>query len=112
MCQCRNHLAFYYAEPLVPEPSLIDVEFVMECWSYKFPGTDQISIEFSQRIGWNRDRQIYSFYMVLGGIATAVEGIYYLPIHENCDKTNFNIIEESPSYQLPTKFYQIFFRPC
>jgi len=34
-----------------------------------------------------------------------------IPIYKKSDKTDCNIIEESPSYQLPTKFYRTFFWP-
>jgi ribosomal protein L21E len=43
--------------------------------------------------------------MELGGIAPAVELNYYLSVYKKGDKTVI-IIEESPSYQLPTNFIQ------
>jgi hypothetical protein len=93
------------AEPLVPEPSLVDVEIAIgKLKSYKSPGTDNIPTEWIKAGG---------------------ETLY--PERRNCHSSGRNlllyqfikrvirliviIIEESPSYQLPTKFYLTFFWP-
>jgi hypothetical protein len=44
----------YTAEPLVPEPSIIQVEIVLwKLKSYKFPGTEQILAEMIKAGGEN-----------------------------------------------------------
>jgi hypothetical protein len=90
------------AEPLVPEPSLIEVEIAIgKLKSYKSPGTDHIPAEL-----------ITNLFVVFG-------------IRRNCHSSGRNlllyqfikrvirlvviIIEESPSYQLPTEFCPTFF---
>jgi hypothetical protein len=71
------------AEPLVPEASLVEVEITIgKLKSYKFPGIDQILAK-----------------LIKAGGKTLHSEIYH------------TIIEESPSYQLPTKFYLTFFWP-
>jgi hypothetical protein len=70
----------HMAEPLVPEPSLVEVEIAIGKWeSYKSPSTDQIPAELIKagRDTLYSETQIYSLYVKYGAIATAVEGIYY-----------------------------------
>jgi hypothetical protein len=67
------------AEPLVPEPRLVEVEIaIVKLKSFKSPGTDQVLAELI-KVGGENYVLIYInylFYMEKGGIATAVEGIY------------------------------------
>jgi hypothetical protein len=102
------------AEPLVPEPSLVEVEIAIgKLKSYKSPGTDQIPAELIEAgceilcsdineficSIWNKEEMPQQW----------KESIV-VPIYKKGDKTLI-IIEESPAYQLPTKFYQIFLWP-
>jgi hypothetical protein len=67
----------HMAEPLVPEPSLVEVEIAIgKLKSYKSPGTDQIPAELI-RAGVKHYVLRYTDLFVLYGIATAVEEIYY-----------------------------------
>jgi hypothetical protein len=68
------------AEPLVPEPSLVEVEIAIgKLKSYKSPGTDQIPAELIKAGGENCVQKYTNLFVLygIGGIATAVEGIYY-----------------------------------
>jgi hypothetical protein len=103
----------HMAELLVPEPSLVEVEFAIgKLKRYKSLGTDQIPAELIK--GGHE--------MILSEIHNLIHSIWnkeelpqqwkesiILSIHEKGDKTI--IIEESPSHQLPTKFYPTFFWP-
>jgi hypothetical protein len=70
----------HMTEPLIPEPNLFEVEIAIgKLKSYKSPGTDQIPAKLI-KVGAERlysEIETYLFYMEQGGIATAVEGIYY-----------------------------------
>jgi hypothetical protein len=45
-------MGIHTAEPLVPEPSLVEVEIAIgKLESYKFPGTDQILAELTKAGG-------------------------------------------------------------
>jgi hypothetical protein len=102
----------YMAKPLVPEPSLIKVEIaIWKLKSYKSPGTDQ---------SWSKQR-------VKHYILRYKDLFVLYGIRRNCHSSGRNlllyqfikrviiliviIIKESPSYQLPTKFYLTFFWP-
>jgi hypothetical protein len=100
------------AEPLVLEPSLVEVEIAVgKLKSYKFPSTDWILAELIKAGGetlcsgihklicsiWNKEELPYQWK------ESIIVPIYIRLI--------VIIIEESPSYQLPTKFYPTFFRP-
>jgi hypothetical protein len=68
------------AEPLVPEPSLVEVKIAIgKLKTYKSPDTDQIPAEFIKagRETLRTDIQTCLFYMEYGGIAIAAEGIYF-----------------------------------
>jgi hypothetical protein len=103
------------AEPLMPEPSLVEVEIsIGKLKSYKFLGIDQIPAELI-KAGMKHYVLRYADLFVVYGI------------RRNCHSSGKNlllyqfikwllrlvliIIEESPSYQLPTKFYLTFFWP-
>jgi hypothetical protein len=110
-----RQMDMHKAEPLVPEPSLAEVEVAIgKLKRYKSPGTDQSPAEFIKAEGK---------YYVLG--YTNLFVLY--GIRRNCHSNGRNlllyqfvirvirliviVIEESPSYQLPTKFYPTFFWP-
>jgi hypothetical protein len=83
--------------------------------SYKSPGSDQIPAELIKAGGggeilrseihkiirsiWNKEE-----------LPQQWEDSVSVLIHKECDKTDI-IIEDSPSYQQPTKFYPTFFWP-
>jgi hypothetical protein len=92
----------------VPEPSLVEVEIAIgKLKNYKSPGTDQIPAELKRYV------LRYTNLFVLCGR------------RRNCHSSGRNlyqfirrviiltviIIDEFPSYQLPTKFYPTFFWP-
>jgi hypothetical protein len=102
------------AEPLVPEPSLVEVEIpIGKLKSYMSPGTDQIPAEMIKARGetlnskinrlicpiWNKEELPQQWNLLLYQFIK--RGIRLIVI----------IIEEFPSYQLPTKFYLTFFWP-
>jgi hypothetical protein len=99
----------------VPEPSLVEVEIAIgKLKSCKSPGTDQIPAELIKAGGETLHSEIHRLFVVYG-------------IRRNCHSSGRNLllyqfikrairlivinIEESPSYQLPTKFYPTFFWP-
>jgi hypothetical protein len=109
-----RQMDIHRAEPLVPEPSLVEVEIIIKkLKSYKSPGTDQIPAE-----------------LVKAGVGTLYSEIHRLiwsiwnkeelpkqwkesiivPIYKKGNKTVI-IIKESPSYLLLTKFYLTFLWP-
>jgi hypothetical protein len=83
------------AEPLVPESSLLKVEIATGKFkSYKSPGTDQIPAKLIKAGGETLYSQIHRFICCIWNMEE-------LPQQW----------KESPSYQLPTKFYLTFFWP-
>jgi hypothetical protein len=97
------------AEPLVPEPSLVEVEIAIgKLESYKSPGTDQIPAELIKAGGETLCSEIQNLLVLYA-------------IRRNCHSSGRNLllyhfinrvirliailIKESPFYQLPTKFY-------
>jgi hypothetical protein len=93
------------AEPLVPEPSLGEVEIAI-----KSPGIDQIPAESIKAGGETLHSKVHKLIL--------------FKIRRNCHSSGRNlllyqfklrvirliviIIEESPSFQLSTKFYTVF----
>jgi hypothetical protein len=100
------------AEPLVPEPSFVEVEIAIgKLKSYKSPGTDQIPAELIKAGGETLCSETQKLICCLWNkeeLPQQWKESIITPIHKKGDKT-VTIIEESPSYQLPTKFYIIFF---
>jgi hypothetical protein len=104
----------HMAESLIPEPSLVKVEIAIgKLKIYKFPGTYQILAELikagSETLYSKIHRLFFSIWNKEKFPHQWKESII-VPIYKKGDKTVI-IIEESPSYQLPTKFYLIFFLP-
>jgi hypothetical protein len=103
------------AEPLVPEPSLVEVEIAIgKLKSYKSPGTDHILTELIKAGG----ETLYSEYkdlLVLDGIRkkchSSGSNLLLYQFIKRVIKLIVVIIEESPSYQLPTELYLTFFWP-
>jgi hypothetical protein len=53
-------MAIHKAEPLVPEPSLVEAEIAIgNLKSYKFPGNDQITAEMIEASGETLSSEIY-----------------------------------------------------
>jgi hypothetical protein len=102
-------------EPSVPEPSLVEVEIAIgKLRSYKFPGTDQIPTELIKAGGETLYSEIHKLICSVWNMEELPQQwkeSIIIPIHEKGDRLIVIIIEESPSYQLPTKFYLTFFRP-
>jgi hypothetical protein len=103
----------HMAEPLVPNPSLVEEEIAIRKFkSYKSPGTDQIPTELIKagsetlcsethkltRSTWNNEK-----------LPQQLKESIIIPIHKRLIRLTVIIIEESPYYQLPTKFYPTFF---
>jgi hypothetical protein len=103
-----RQMDIHTAEPLVPEPSLVEVEIAIgKLKSYKSPGTHNIQAELIKAGGDTLYSEIHRLICVYG-------------IRRNCHSSGRNlllyqfikrairliviIIEESPSYQLSTKF--------
>jgi hypothetical protein len=103
------------AEPLVPEPSLVEVEIAIgKLKSYKSPGTDQIPAEMIKAGGETLYSEIHRLICCIWNkeeLPQQWKESITVSIYKNGDKTDVIIIEESPSYQLPTKFYPTFFWP-
>jgi prolipoprotein diacylglyceryltransferase len=108
-----RQMDIHTAEPLVPEPSIIEMHTAIgKLKSYKSSGTDQIPAKLMKAGGETLYFVITDLFVLHG-------------IRRNCHRSGRNlllyqfikrgmrliaiIIEESPSYQLPTKFYLTFF---
>jgi hypothetical protein len=76
-----RHMDIHMAEPLVPEPSLVEVEIAIgKLRRYKSLGTDQILAKLNKARDEILCSEIHKFIRSTWnkrGIATAVEGIYY-----------------------------------
>jgi hypothetical protein len=98
----------------VPEPSLVEVEIAigkLKC--YESLDTDQIPAKLIKAGGEMLGSKIYNLICSIWNkeeLPQHWKESIIAPIHKKGDKTVI-IIEESPSHQLPTKFYQTFFRP-
>jgi hypothetical protein len=101
------------AEPLVPEPGLVEVEIAIgKLKSYKSPGTDQIPAELFKAGGealyseihrlicciWNKEELLQQWKESIN-----------LPIYKKGDKTDCNNYRGISLLLLPTKFYLTFF---
>jgi hypothetical protein len=110
-----RQMDIHTAEPLVPEPSLVEVEIAIGKLSYRSPGTAQIPTELIKAGGeilyyeihklicsiWNKDELPQQWKKSITVLIYKKRAIRLIVI----------MIEESPSYQLPTKFYLTFFWP-
>jgi hypothetical protein len=95
------------SEPLVPEPSLVNVEIAIgKLKSYKSSGTDQIPAELIKVGGETLFSEIHKLICSIWnkeGLPQQWKESITVPIHKKG--------EESPFYQLLTKFYPTFFWP-
>jgi hypothetical protein len=92
----------------VPELSLVEVEIAIgKLKSYKSPGTDNIPTELIKVVGETSYSEIHRLICSIWNkeeLPQQWKESIIVPIYKKGDKTVV-IIEESPSYQLPTKFY-------
>jgi hypothetical protein len=97
------------AEPLVLEPSLVKVEIAIgKLKSYKSRGIDQISIELMKAGGETLYSEIHRLICSIWNteeLPQQWKESIIVPIHGRVIILTVIIIEESTSYQLPTKFY-------
>jgi hypothetical protein len=102
------------AGPLVPEPSYVGVEIATEkLISSKSPRTDQIPAELIKAGGETLYSEIHKLICSIWNMKVLPQHwkeYIIVPFHKKDDRTVI-AIEESPSYQLPTKFYLTFFWP-
>jgi hypothetical protein len=81
------------AEPLVPEPSLVEVEIATgKLESYKSPGTDQIPAELIKARGEMLCSEIHKFICSIwnkGELPQQWKETIIIPIHKKGDKTDF-----------------------
>jgi hypothetical protein len=109
-----RQIDIHMAEPLVPEPSLVEVEIAIgKLKSYKSLGTDQIPAELIEAGGETLCSEIHKLTCSIWNKEEFPQNLkecIIVPIYKKGDKTVI-IIEESSSYQLPTKFYQTLFWP-
>jgi hypothetical protein len=101
------------AEPLVLEPSLVEVKIAIgKLKSYKSPGIDKIAAEFI-KVGC--EKSCSKIHKLICSIWNKEElpqqwkESIIVPVRKRVVRLIIIIIEESPSYQLPTKFYPTFF---
>jgi hypothetical protein len=102
------------AEPLVPEPSLVKVEIAIgKLKSYKSPGTNQISAKLIKAGGETLYSEIHLFFVhgIRRNCHSSERNLLLYQFIKRAIRLIVIIIKESPSYQLPTKFYLRFFWP-
>jgi hypothetical protein len=102
------------AEPLVPEPSLVEVEIAIgKLKSYKSVGSDQILAKLIKAGGENLCSEIHKLICSTQNkeeLPQQWKECIVIPIHIKDGKT-CNNYRGSPFYQVPTKFYATFFWP-
>jgi hypothetical protein len=105
----------HIAEPLVPEPRLVEVEIaIVKLRSYKSPGIAQIAEELIKAGGETLYSEIYKVVCSIWNeeeLPQQWKESVVIPIHKKVDKTDCNNYRGIPSYQVPTKFYPTFFWP-
>jgi hypothetical protein len=103
------------AEPLVPEPSLVEVEIAIgKMKSYKSPGTDQLPVELIKTGGETyvlRHRNLFVLYGIRRNCHSSGRNLLLYQFIKRVIGLTVIIIEESLLYQVPTKFYPPFFWP-
>jgi hypothetical protein len=106
-----THTYIHTAEPLVPEPSLVEMEIAIgKLKSYKSPGTDQIPAELIKAGGETLHSEIHRLFCSIWNkeeLPQQWKESIIVPIYKKDDKTVI-ITEEFSSYQLPTEFYPTF----
>jgi hypothetical protein len=102
-------------ERLVPEPSLVEVKIAIgKLKSYKSPGADQIPAELIKAGGETLYSEIHRLIYCIWNkeeLPQQWKESIIVPFIKRRVRLIIIIFEESPSYQLPTKFYPTFFWP-
>jgi hypothetical protein len=111
-----RQMDIHTAEPLVPpELSLVEVEVAIgKLKSYKSPGTDQILAELMKAASETLYSEIQRLICCIWNkeeLPQQWKESIIVPIYKKGVRLIVIIIEESASYQLPTKFYLTFFWP-
>jgi hypothetical protein len=103
------------AEPLVPESSLVKVEIAVgKLKSYKSLGTDQILaklIKAGVKSYVLRYTNLFVIYGIRRSCHSSGRNLLLYQFIKRLIRLIEIIMEESPSYQLLTKFYPTFFWP-
>jgi hypothetical protein len=106
-----RQVAIHTDDPLVPEPRLVVVEIVIgKSKSHKSPGHDQIPAEMIKAGGETLCSEIHKLTCSIWNkeeLPQQWKESIIVPIHKRGERLTVTIIEESPSYQLPTKLYPI-----
>jgi hypothetical protein len=110
-----RQMDIHTAGPLVPEPSLVEVAIAIgKLKSYKSPRTDNIPAELIKAGGETLCSEIHRLICSIWNkeeLPQQWNVSIIVPIHKRVIRLTAIIIEESPSYQLPTKCYPSFFWP-
>jgi hypothetical protein len=108
-----RQMDIHTAEPLVPEHSLVEVEIAIgKLKSYKSPGTDNIPAELIKAGGETLYSEIYRLICCIWNKEELPQQWKEsIIVPKMAIRLSVIIIEESPSYQLSTKFYLTFFWP-
>jgi hypothetical protein len=99
----------------VPEPLLVEVEIaIVKLKSYKSLSTDHFPAELIKAGGEKLCSELHKLF-VLYGIRNNCHGtggsVLFCQFIKGVIRLIVIIIEDSPSYQLPTKYYPTFFWP-
>jgi hypothetical protein len=102
------------AEPLMPEPRLVEVEIATgKLKSYKSTSNDQILAKLIKAGGETLCSEIHKITCSIHGIGrnyhSSERNLLLKQFIKSVTRLIVIIIKESPSYQLPTKFYPTFF---
>jgi hypothetical protein len=101
--------------PLTSEPSFVKVEIAIEkLKSYKSLGSDQIPAELIKAgVKHNilRYKDLFVLYGMRRNCHSSGRNLLLYQFIKRVIRLTVIIIKESPSYQLPTKFYPTFFWP-
>jgi hypothetical protein len=110
-----RQMDIHTAEPLVPEPSLVEVEIATgKLKSYKSLGTDQIPaklIKAGVKCYVLRYIDLFVLYGIRRNCHSSERNLLLYQFIKRVTRLILIIIEDCPSYQLPTKFYPTFFQP-
>jgi hypothetical protein len=110
-----RQMDMHMAKPLVPEPRFVEVEIAVgKLKSYKYPGAAQILVELIKAGGETLYSEIHRLICCIWNkeeMPQQWKESIIVPIYKKEVRLIIIIIEESPSYQLPTKFYLTFFWP-
>jgi hypothetical protein len=106
-----RQMDIHRAEPLVPEPSLVEVEIAIgKLKRYKSLGTHKIPAELIKAGGETLSSEIHSFF--LNGIRrnchSSGRNLLLYQFIKRVKRLAVTFIKESPSYQLPIQFYSTF----